>query len=1154
MEFSSSHYRNQEGMTLVEKRSTGKRYNGLKNQGATCYLNSVLQCLYMTEDFRKEVENFRAYPPNYDESSTDLMLELQKLFAKIKDDDGTTEGITQSLCISNVYEQQDAVEYYQRTLKAIGPQFSKVFEGKMSNIAKCTNNHKFQEKCHFFTIPLPIETGHMDVFEVDKGLQTFFKKVKLDEDNWLYCEHCGKKTETETWNEIQEFPTILTLYPKRFDFDYTQMRLVKNNCHMDIPLQLQISDIVYKLYAVINHSGGVSGGHYNAVIKSFEDDEWYCFDDYSVTKDSKHSFYLSRLAYLLMYRKVDFPDEKSASELQLHFQEYYKLVTNLLQWIRYYISVFEESKFPTSYKEIETLCQQFLEFKMIELPAKEADKICSKHIYKTFQGAVQAGQIPPGYNPNDVEKKWSQLHEAIIKWEGLLRNKFEQVYCFHEHLVNMRVMFGNTVSVYGVPLTPSQLDEVMLCYIHDLLDWVKKNQSYMHYSEWGADLPSIESHLASHQRLHQSIKDFKSNIQHAEADEYQLSHASKKIYRNYLDMLVLQYKELLNSSVARLQNLTGLHVFAVAATDALIWLSERTEEEVKYGWSDDNTNMTAKKDNYSGLMQDLEQMKKKLSTIKATGDKLLKEDHPAQRTIEALTAALETQWTCLQQFCCCTETHLKENTTYFQTQDCNNALQNMKQHHCNFTSNSKHSEFFGADEHKQAESTYNNAKKHCNNLLQSMKQDGSPTASNEGSSSSTSTSCKTRPEVSTAVSRSRDHEEDGSKTRSSSRSTRSSRSDTKKTGKAKEVARAFEESCPRQEAEEHSPPNSGHSELKMSEDEQKSPMTSPTHERKASDEPSSEKFKKSATLATPKSRPSSDTEAEDQEIADMEKKPINTLPVTEAKGAEKLEGVPVATDVLQETVHQTVYGEVERLTPESAESEDKDKECIVQKDSEEAALIIEETSDKGASNLHDPKQFDSSALKLKDEPLQDSELQEQKSPAEHQSEKHQSEEENLKAGVTSASTNTQAAGTEEEKPNISKQEDEVTIKENTADEATTEKRAAIKEEFKQTYKDELNQEPDPKKPCSQPSTTNDFTLPPFSPDNPIGVDFVVPKTGFFCKLCSLFYGNEETAKKTHCSSLRHYQNMQKYYEKLKTQQTQSGSSAQTPSTNSFSSD
>lgn len=31
---------------------------GLYNQGATCYLNSVLQVLYMTEDFRAAVGRF----------------------------------------------------------------------------------------------------------------------------------------------------------------------------------------------------------------------------------------------------------------------------------------------------------------------------------------------------------------------------------------------------------------------------------------------------------------------------------------------------------------------------------------------------------------------------------------------------------------------------------------------------------------------------------------------------------------------------------------------------------------------------------------------------------------------------------------------------------------------------------------------------------------------------------------------------------------------------------------------------------------------------------------------------------------------------------------------------------------------------------------
>ncbi|KAL0970641.1 hypothetical protein UPYG_G00244960 [Umbra pygmaea] len=72
-------------------------------------------------------------------------------------------------------------------------------------------------------------------------------------------------------------------------------------------------------------------------------------------------------------------------------------------------------------------------------------------------------------------------------------------------------------------------------------------------------------------------------------------------------------------------------------------------------------------------------------------------------------------------------------------------------------------------------------------------------------------------------------------------------------------------------------------------------------------------------------------------------------------------------------------------------------------------------------------------------------------------------------------------------------------------------------------------EPEAKRCRSESPLTAVFQLPPFTPDNPIGMDFVVPRSGFFCKLCCRFYGNEIAAKKTHCSSLGHYQNMQKYY-------------------------
>ncbi|XP_069372536.1 plectin a isoform X29 [Paralichthys olivaceus] len=484
--------------------------------------------------------------------------------------------------------------------------------------------------------------------------------------------------------------------------------------------------------------------------------------------------YVSSL-YDVMPRVPDVQDGVKANELELRWQEYYEVVTVLLQWIRHHILVFEERKFPNSYEEIEVLWRQFLKFKETELPAKEADKNRSKHIFKSFEGAVQAGhvKVPPSYHPFDVEKEWGRLHVAILERERLLRTEFERlerlqrvvskvqmesgvceeqlnqvetllqtdvrmmssgkpaqhtaemeadlekaegmirflfndvqllkdgrhlqaeqmyrrVYRLHERLVNLRSEYNlrlkSGVTVTQIPMTQihttqihaaqvlqqapmrvrPELDEVTLRYIQDLLGWVDENQRRVDDGEWGSDLPTVESQLGSHRGLHQSVEEFRSKIERAKADESQISPASKAAYREYLGKLELQYGKLLNSSKARLRYLDQLHAFVTAATKELMWLNEKEEEEVNYDWSDRNTNMAAKKDNYSGLMRDLELREKRVNTVQTTGDKLLRDGHPAKQTVEAFTAALQTQWSWILQLCCCIETHLKENTSYFQ--------------------------------------------------------------------------------------------------------------------------------------------------------------------------------------------------------------------------------------------------------------------------------------------------------------------------------------------------------------------------------------------------------------------------------------------------------------------------------------------------------
>ncbi|XP_043363129.1 plectin isoform X5 [Dermochelys coriacea] len=253
---------------------------------------------------------------------------------------------------------------------------------------------------------------------------------------------------------------------------------------------------------------------------------------------------------------------------------------------------------------------------------------------------------------------------------------YRRVYRLHERLVairteyNLRLKSGSLQPAQvALPLgqRPRQnLEDVTLRYLQDLLAWVEENQSRLNGAEWGVDLPTVESQLGSHRGLHQSIDEFRAKIERARADEAQLSSAPRSAYRDCLGKLDLQYAQLLNSSKARLRHLESLQAFVGAATRELMWLNEKEEEEVAYDWSDCNPNMAAKKENYSGLMRELELREHKIKEIQSTGDRLLHEDHPGGRTVEAFQAALQTQWSWMLQVCCCIEAHLKENTAYFQ--------------------------------------------------------------------------------------------------------------------------------------------------------------------------------------------------------------------------------------------------------------------------------------------------------------------------------------------------------------------------------------------------------------------------------------------------------------------------------------------------------
>ncbi|XP_035285061.1 microtubule-actin cross-linking factor 1 isoform X25 [Anguilla anguilla] len=212
----------------------------------------------------------------------------------------------------------------------------------------------------------------------------------------------------------------------------------------------------------------------------------------------------------------------------------------------------------------------------------------------------------------------------------------------------------------------SSEDEGSLRFIYELLGWVEETQDLLEQAEWGADLPSVEQHLQDHRSIHTAVEGLLQSLKEARSYESTISPNFHSSYSETLAKLEHQYCKLLEHSSWRLRCLESLHAFVSRCTEELIWLNEREEEELAFDWSENNTNIAAKRELYADMKSELEEKQEVMHSLQETADRLCQENHPAKQTVEAYSAALQTQWEWVSQLCLCVEQHLKDNTAYFQ--------------------------------------------------------------------------------------------------------------------------------------------------------------------------------------------------------------------------------------------------------------------------------------------------------------------------------------------------------------------------------------------------------------------------------------------------------------------------------------------------------
>lgn len=285
------------------RQSTG--FVGLKNQGATCYMNSLLQTLYNINYFRQAVYHM---PTTDEEAQKNIPLALQSLFYKMQfqQTSVSTKMLTKTFGWDN-YESfmQHDVQELNRVLcekledKMKGTKvegvIQQLFEGNTWNYIECVNvDYKSTRTESFMDLQLDVK-GCKDVYA---SFDQYCAVEMLEDQNQYKADGHGMQ-DARKGVLFESFPPVLQLQLKRFEYDFMRDVMVKINDRYEFPDELDL-DVGngkylspnadrkvrnrYRLHSVLVHSGGVHGGHYYAFIRP-SGEQWYRFEDERVTKE-----------------------------------------------------------------------------------------------------------------------------------------------------------------------------------------------------------------------------------------------------------------------------------------------------------------------------------------------------------------------------------------------------------------------------------------------------------------------------------------------------------------------------------------------------------------------------------------------------------------------------------------------------------------------------------------------------------------------------------------------------------------------------------------------------------------------------------------------------------------------------------------------------